>query len=198
MKIRVSQLEKLIRESVRAILDEETYVDSEGWAYDDEGGTYFVGKQNAGTAAPQAQSAPHQMMGTVKQKTSDPVFAQKLSKAISLDPNNMFLQTTFGELTQKGDVTPKQRIAASRIFRSLRLEGSLKEGYYSDAEKQFMQSIRDAGGNVAYELAADPWKPEVQAIFDAMDPRDQRSMNVRELRRNSQHFVAKQQRRRRR
>ena len=54
---------------------------------------------------------------------SDPEFSKRLVKALEIEPNNKYLQSIYGQLKQSdSELTPKQRIAASRIFRKLGLE----------------------------------------------------------------------------
>lgn len=54
---------------------------------------------------------------------SDPEFSKRLMKALELEPNNKYLQSIQGQLAKNDTgLSPKQRIAASRIFRNLGLE----------------------------------------------------------------------------
>lgn len=58
----------------------------------------------------------------LKEEIADAGFVAKLNKAMQLEPNNRFLQNLFGQYSNGNELSPKQRIAASRIFRKLKLE----------------------------------------------------------------------------
>ena len=57
MKITTRQLKRIIREEASRLLEYEVYVDEKGYAHDDEGNSWYVGKgygggTYAGTRAP--------------------------------------------------------------------------------------------------------------------------------------------------
>lgn len=82
----------------------------------------------------------------LKEEIADAGFVAKLNKAMQLEPNNRFLQNLFGQYSNGNELSPKQRIAASRIFRKLKLEskqGVVKEisreeseNYYNDIKRR--------------------------------------------------------------
>ena len=129
MKITTRQLKRIIREEASRLLEYEVYVDEKGYAHDDEGNSWYVGKgygggTYAGTRAPWSgrrgprayrDRKPSQRKTTYVGADANAEKIVALESAIAAKPNN-FLSSLLSQLKKGRGLSEKQKSIARKIL----------------------------------------------------------------------------------
>lgn len=121
-------LKQIIIEEVKKLLEYEYFVDDNGWAHDDEGNKWFVGKGTGqGTFGLRNMPRSHRSGFSSSPKKSYASFpsgtTNELIKAISMaiesarsEKTKLFLESVLGQYKTRGKLSDKQKEVLKRIF----------------------------------------------------------------------------------
>lgn len=121
MKVRLGTLREFLIEVVKEVLAEsEIYVDENGWAHDDEGNRWFVGKGRPGTGATYSASGYRKQFGGGASSPAggrqplSPEQRQAIATLVQRVPGNDFLMSISSQAAR--GLTAKQKAAIKKFM----------------------------------------------------------------------------------
>ena len=177
MKITTRQLKRIIREEASRLLEYEVYVDEKGYAHDDEGNSWYVGKgygggTYAGTRAPfsgrrgpRAYRKPRPRKTTYVGSGANAAKIKAVEDAIAVKPNN-FLNSILKQLKGGRGLSSKQNAIVRKILGrspynadATLFEGTVRKVTTNQLRKMIREeaAIIDHGSPDEVEMTADAW-----------------------------------------
>lgn len=117
MKVRLGELRRRIRES---LVESQVYVDERGYAHDDEGNTWFVGRGMGGTYKGTSFGRRFGYYGG--SWTEDPKLIAAVDALSVKLPNNNFVASIRSRLLRGSTLSKKQRDVIAKIMRQVGMD----------------------------------------------------------------------------
>jgi hypothetical protein len=125
--MKISELKKLILEEITQLLEYEIYVDDQGYAHDDEGNSWHIGRQYSGGTYGLRELPRGGRPGASRSRRSTMAYPHGTSnelinvigRAIEEVPSTKakeFLSSVLSQYRRKGSLSEKQKAVVEKIF----------------------------------------------------------------------------------